>query len=196
MRRKPRLGTIFIGFGIFISLTLVFAFPLRTIFMRSIVTPLIDSILVLRWYVHRLPQLMLWIILIIAGSIIAMRFLTRAFPFPKRRKTQRYSFSKPDARSDLQQLCTLIDRSSHHTFARRRIASELAPLCIRLIAHRERLQLGEASKRFKSFQWCDDEAVKTFFDFRQPYHSIKKGKAFRARLDHVVSFLERYYQGV
>lgn len=195
---KARRKLFLIGFGCSVSvgLALVFAFPMRDAFMRLVVTPLIESFMILRWYVHRLSQLMLWVVFVIGASIIVIRSLTRAFPFPKRSPKQKYHFFQPDATNDLKRLSLIISHAHHRSFARRKIASELVPLCTRIIAHRERLKLQQARERFESFQWCDDEAVQDFFDYRRQYHGLGKARDFQARLGDVISFLERYYQGV
>ena len=76
------------------------------------------------------------------------------------------------------------------------MASELVSLCVRLIAQRERLPIHEARDRFESFEWCDEDGVRAFFNFRRQYYGVGRGRAFNARLRDVVSFLERYHQGV
>ncbi len=197
MRRKPVLMILALSLIIIASISFLFAFPLRAVFMSLVVTPLIHSFLVLRWYLHRLSQLVLWIIFVIAGAVVVLYALTRAFPPPKRRvRGRKYIFLSTATTSDLRRLTETIERAHRHPFSRRNIASKLVPLCVRLIAQRERIPLREARNRFESFKWCDDDAVRAFFNFRRQYHGVGRGRAFETRLRDVVSFLERYHQGV
>ena len=196
MSRKLALGLIVLSFALLIGLAAMFAFPLRGAFMSVIVTPLIESFHVLRWYIHRISQLLLWSVLIIAGAILTLRMLTRTFPFPKAEKRRRYVLVRSETANDVKDLTTTISRAHRHPFARRRMASSLVPLSVRLIAQRERLSLREARERFESFQWCDDDAIPAYFNFRRQYYGVGRGKVFDERVHDIVAFLERYHQGV
>ena len=195
MKKTLTLALALAAATILISLTFLFAHPLREIFMKAVATPLVESFLIVRWYVHRLPQLMLWALFTIIGSFIAIRCLLKAFPLPaRRRKTVCYCSGSGEL-SDLRRISDIIAHTHRRPFARRRIASELVPLCTRLIAHRERIKLEQARERFESFDWCTNETAKEFFEFRHNYHGINRSKVFQARLSEIVSLLESYYQG-
>ena len=194
MSRKAALILLGLSLLLLIGITLVFAFPLRPLFTRLVVKPLIESFLVLRWYVHRLPQLLLWIVFVIIGALVPLHMLTRDHFSKKRAKKRKYILIRSEG-SELHRLTETIIRAYHRPFARRRVASKLVPLCVRLIAQRESLPLKEARERFESFQWCDNGAVKEFFNFRRQYYGLGKGRAFASRLHEVVSFLEEYHQG-
>ena len=194
MSRKAALTLLGLSLLLLIGITIAFAFPLRPLFIRLVVNPLIESFLVLRWYVHRLSQLLLWIVFVIIGALFPLHMLTRGYFSKKREKKQKYIVIRSEG-SELRQLAETISRTHHRPFARRRVASKLVPLCVRLIAQHEGLPLKEARERFESFQWCDNEAVKEFFTFRRQYYGFGKGRAFTARLHEVVSFLEEYHQG-
>ncbi len=195
MSRKLALSLLALSFALVILLAVLFAFPLRHVFMNSVVTPLITSFLVFRWYLHRISQLVLWVGLVLAGGILMLWILFRTFPLPRSEKRRKY-VAVPAGETDLRRLAAMISRARRHPFARRRIASELVPLTVRLIAQRERISLPEARDRFESFAWCDDEAVPAFFDFRRRYYGAGLGKAFEKRLHEITAFLERYHQGV
>jgi len=196
MSRRLALSLVIVSSVTLIGLAAVFAFPLRGVFISAVVAPLVQSYQVLRWYIHRLPQLALWIAFVIAGAIILLRFLVRTFPPPKTEKKGRYVLVSSRRTSELKRLTTLIGRAQRHPFARRRMASDLVSLSVRLIAQRERLPLREARKRFESFEWCDDDSVPAFFNFRRQYYGVGRGKVFDKRLHEVVAFLEHYHQGV
>lgn len=196
MSRKLALSLIILSFALLISLAAVFAFPLRGAFMSVIVTPLIESFQVLRWYVHRISQVILWSVLVIVGGVLTLRMLTRTFPLPTTEKRRRYVLVMSDTASDLRHLTMTINRTRRHPFARRRMASNLVSLSVQLIAQRERLPLREARERFESFAWCDDDAVPDYFNFRRQYYGVGKGKVFDEKLHATVAFLERYHQGV
>jgi hypothetical protein len=195
MNDKLKLFLILTGCIIFVATTLLFAFPLRDQFLKLVVTPIIESFMVLRWYIHRLPQLFLWITFVIIGAIVVIGLLRKSFPLPKRTSKPQYQSSTCDAISDLKRLSLLIAHTYYRPFSRRKIAAELVPLCVRLIAHRERLKLQQARERFESFQWCDNESVRSFFDYRHQYSTLGKGKNFKNQLNDVIASLEQYYQG-
>ena len=195
MSRKLALSLIATSFVVLLGIAFSLAFPLRPLFMKFVVAPLIESFLVLRWYVHRLSQFMLWIAFVTVGALVVVYILTRDNPRRKHEKRRRYILVKSDTASDLRRLTATINRAHHRPFARRRVASELVSLCVRLIAQQERLSLAEARERFESFQWCDDNAVEKFFNFRRQYYGVGLGKAFDRRLRETVAFLERYHQG-
>ncbi len=196
MSRRLALSLVVLSFVMLIGLAALFAFPLRDAFMSAVVAPLIESFHVLRWYIHRISQLVLWAVFVIAGGILTLLILTRAFPPPKRRKKGRYILVSSGTTSELKRLTTMINRAYRHPFARRRMASDLVSLSVQLIAQRERLPLKEARERFESFQWCDDDAIPAYFNFRRQYHGVGRGKVFDERLHDIVAFLERYHQGV
>lgn len=195
MSRRLALSLLALSLALIVLLAVLFAFPLRHAFMNGVVTPLIRSFLVLRWYLHRISQLVLWAALVLAGGMLMLRVLLHTFPL-QRPKKERYTFVTRQTQSDLKHLTTMIGRARRHPFARRRIASELVPLAVRLIAQRERLSLPEARDRFESFTWCDDDAVPAFFNFRWQYYGVGRGKSFDKKLHATVAFLERYHQGV
>ncbi|MEA3238351.1 MAG: hypothetical protein U9Q94_00985 [Candidatus Bipolaricaulota bacterium] len=196
MSHKLALGLIVLSFALLIGLAVMFAFPLRGAFVAALVTPLIESFRVLRWYIHRISQLVLWSVLVIAGAILTLRMLTRTFPLPRASKQRRYVLVRSETASELKRLTTMINRARRHPFARRRMASSLVPLSVHLIAQRERLPLREARERFESFSWCDDDAIPAYFNFRRQYYGVGKGRVFDERQHDIVAFLERYHQGV
>ncbi|HDL85189.1 MAG TPA: hypothetical protein ENH11_02495 [Candidatus Acetothermia bacterium] len=196
MSRKLALFLIILSFALIVFLALLFAFPLRHVFINGIVTPLIESFLVLRWYLHRISQPVLWGVLVMAGAIVMLRILLRTFPLPRFKEKERYIIVRSHRQSNLRRMITTIERAHRHPFARRKMASELVSLSVRLIAQRERLSLKEARDTFESFTWCDNDAIRAYFNFRRQYYGVGRGKAFDRRLHEIVAFLERYHQGV
>ena len=196
MSRKLALSILVLILAAIVLLAILFAFPLRHAFVSAVVTPLIRDALILRWYLHRISQSVLWIALVLAGSLLMLRVLLQTFPRPETSKKNRYRIVKTQEESDLKELTETISRARRHPFARRRVASRLVSLSVRLIAQRERLSLKEARERFEAFSWCDDDAVSAFFNFRWQYYGVGLGKAFDRRLHKTVEFLERYHQGV
>jgi len=196
MNRKLALSIVILSFALLIGLAAMFAFPLRGAFMSIVVTPLIESFQVLRWYLHRISQVILWSIIVIVGGVLTLRMFARTFPLPKSEKRRKYVLVMSDTASELRRLTMTINRTRRHPFARRRMASNLVSLSVRLIAQRESLPLREARERFESFNWCDDDAVPDYFNFRRQYYGVGKSKLFNERLRATIAFLERYHQGV
>ena len=193
MSRRLALFLMALSFVLLIAIAYAFSFPLRPLFTRLVVTPLIEAFLVLRWYVHRLSQVILWGAFVLAGAAIVLLVLVHRY-LPERKKKQRYILIRSEG-SELWRLTTAISHAHHRPFARRRVAGELVSLCVRLIAQHERLSLKEARERFESFQWCNDDEIREFFNFRRQYYGVGQGRVFEAKLRNLVSFLERYHQG-
>ncbi|MEA1871271.1 MAG: hypothetical protein U9N00_03665 [Candidatus Bipolaricaulota bacterium] len=185
---------IIIGAVLMIVVTLLFLFPLRDFVRVGLVEPLITAYYIARWYLHRLPQLLLWAGLVLGASYFLFRAYHQAFPLAKQRVAMR-RITTPLG-SDLQWLQQVIARARKRAFSRRLIASNLVHTAVRLIARREGLSLDEARERFETFEWCDDLVVKEFFRYRRTHYGWRRGVYFSDKLQRTISFLERYQQGV
>jgi hypothetical protein len=192
MRAKRGLFII-VGAVLMVAITLLFLFPLRDFVRVGLVEPLITAYYIARWYLHRLPQLLLWVGLVLGASYFLFRAYFQAFPTAKQRVAMR---RVTPLGSDLNRLRQMILRARKHSFSRRQIASELVRTTVRLIARREGLSLDEARERFETFEWCDTYVVRDFFRYRQLHYGWRPGVDFSDKLQRTISFLERYQQGV
>ena len=191
--RAKRVLFIIVGAVLMVAITLLFLFPLRDFVRVGLVEPLITAYYIARWYLHRLPQLLLWAGLVLGASYFLFRTYFQAFPIAKQRVAMR-RFTPLG--SDLDRLRQMILRARKHSFSRRQIASELVRTTVRLIARREGLSLDEARERFETFEWCDTYVVRDFFRYRQLHYGWRPGVDFSDKLQRTISFLERYQQGV
>ncbi len=191
--RAKRALFITVGVVLMVAITLLFLFPLRDFVRVGLVEPLITAYYIARWYLHRLPQLLLWAGLVLGATYFLFRAYFRAFPTAKQRVAMR-RFAPLG--SDLDRLRQMILRARKHSFSRRQIASELVRTTVRLIARREGLSLDEARERFETFEWCDAYVVRDFFRYRRLHYGWRPGVDFSDKLQRTISFLERYQQGV
>jgi len=191
--RTKRALFIIVGVVLMVAITLLFLFPLRNFVRVALVEPLITAYYIARWYLHRLPQLLLWAGLVLGTSYLLFRAYYRAFPPAKQRVAMRRIALLG---SNLDWLRQTIARARKHSFSRRQIASDLVRTAVRLIARREGLSLDEARDRFETFEWCDDCVVRDFFGYRRLHYGWRRGVDFSDKLQRTISFLERYQQGV
>ncbi len=191
--RAKRALFITVGVLLMVTITLLFIFPLRDFVRVGLVEPLITAYYIARWYLHRLPQLLLWAGLVLGASYFLFRTYFRAFPSAKERVAMRRI---TPLGSDLDLLRRAIARTRKHSFSRRQIASDLVRTTVRLIARREGLSLDEARERFETFEWCNAHVVRDFFRYRRLHYGWKRGVDFSDKLQRTISFLEDYQQGV
>ncbi len=191
--RAKRALFITVGVVLMVAITLLFLFPLRNFVRVGLVEPLITAYYIARWYLHRLPQLLLWVGLVLGATYFLFRAYFRTFPTAKQHVAMR-RFTPLG--SDLDRLRQMILRARKHSFSRRQIASELVRTTVRLIARREGLSLDEARERFETFEWCDAYVVRDFFRYRRLHYGWRPGVDFSDKLQRTISFLERYQQGV
>jgi len=190
--RAKRVLFIIVGTVLMVAITLLFLFPLRDFVRVGLVEPLITAYYIARWYLRRLPQLLLWAGLVLGATYFLFRAYYRTFPPAKQRVAMRRI---TPLGSDLDRLRQTIARARKHSFSRRQIASNLVHTTVRLIARREGLSLDEARERFETFEWCDDYVVRDFFGYRRLHYGWRPGVNFSDKLQRTISFLERYQQG-
>jgi len=173
--------------------SLLFVFPLREVFRAGLLEPAIEAWHLVRWYVLRLPQAALWIVLVLAGAVLLVRALVKGLG--RRAKPEPVEPPPPRPPTEFERLSALIARSRRGALSRRRLAGELVAPCVRLIARREGLSVAEARLRFERFAWCDEPAVAGFFAYRRRYRGLGWRGDFEEKLEKTVSFLERYQEG-
>jgi hypothetical protein len=188
-----RTGLVLAGVALVAGFSLLFVFPLREVFRTGLLQPLIETWHVIRWYVLRLPQIVLWIGLLIVAVVFLVRSLVKGLGAGP--ASEEVEPPAPRSPTEFERLSWLIARARHRPFSRRRLAGELVAPCVRLVAGRERLPLAEARARFEGFGWCDEPAVARFFAYRKHYRGLSRRADFEENLEKTVSFLERYQEG-
>ncbi len=186
-------GLLLVGLALTVGLSLLFVFPLREVFRTALLEPLIEGWHLARWYILRLPQVVLWTGFVLAAVAFLVWALLRGVGEPPSPNLPEPT--SPRLPTEFERLSSLIARSRRGPFSRRRLAGELVGLCVRLIAGRDGLPLAAARARFEGFAWCDEPAVAAFFAYRRHYRGLGRRADFEEKLAKTVSFLERYQEG-
>jgi hypothetical protein len=128
-----------------IPLSLLVAYLLMEVVRRYLLEPMIFAFRIERLIYEALPQALWWGLFIAVLVIIALRSM-RLQPVSFTRKPP-----KPEQRpSRAQAWRRLVAGTSRGTYNRWLLAREIADLTVRVIAHQERISVGQARNRLKS----------------------------------------------
>lgn len=176
-----------------IGFSVLFATVLRGGFRATVLVPLLQGFYLVRFYVARLPQKLVWVVLLLSVGVLLVRVAFRALgPPPKQAPERRPPGTTVD---ELERLAAVIDRARHRPFYREWVINELGGITARMIARQERISPAEARARLKAGTWSDDPVVQSFFRADTKRRRARRTIRFEDQLQHTVSFLERYSQG-
>ena len=177
------------GFSVF------FATVLRGGFRAAILTPLLQGFYLVRFYVLRLPQQLLWVVPLLVVGVFLVRVAFRALgPRP------RHTHLQPPTRvvvDELERLAATINHAQHSSFNQKRVVNELSKITARLIARHEQIRINDAQRCLGAGTWGDDPVVQAFFrtDKKKRRRRARRTDRFNEQLQHTVHILERYSQG-
>lgn len=174
--------------------SVLFATILRGGFRAAILAPLLQGFYLVRFYVLRLPQQLLWVVPLLLVGALLVRVAFRALgPQPRR------TYQQPSTRvvvDELERLATTINYAQYRSFHRERVVNELSKITARLIARQEQIGVDEAQSRLEAGTWGDDPVVRAFFRTdKKKWRRAHRMARFDEQLRHTVHILERYSQG-
>jgi len=174
--------------------SVLFATVLRGGFRAAILAPLLQAYYLVRFYVVRLPQRLVWVVPLLSVGALLVRVAFRALGPPPKKASRRRPTNVPV--DELEQLATAIDRAGYRPFCRKRVTNELAGITARMIARQERIPLAEARANLEAEKWGGDPIVQAFFRTdKKKRRRARRTVRFEEQLRRTVSFLERYSQG-
>ncbi len=174
--------------------SVLFATVLRGGFRAAILAPLLQAFYLVRFYVVRLPQQLVWVAALLFVGALLVRVAFRALgPPPKKASRQRSADAAVD---ELERLAVVIDRAEYRPFYRELMTNILAAITARMIARQERIPLAEARANLAAGKWGDDPVVQAFFRTdKKKLRRSRRTVRFEEQLRRTVSSLERYSQG-
>jgi len=182
-------GVLSLGVGLTAAFSPAFREELRLL----IVVPFLQAYYVVRFYLDRLPQLLLWLVPLCVLAVLTVRAVLRPVHVPRRRRRW---IDPPWREGELLVLGRRIHTARISRFGRMRVSRRAAGIAMRLIASHRGASLEEARASLRRKDWCDDKAVASFLQPHAHSGRLGEGKDFQRRLDRVVSYLEQYHQEV
>jgi hypothetical protein len=114
------------------------------------VVPLLQGFYIIRHYIDRLPQLIVWIAPLLFFVVLLIRAVVGT---PSLRRQRAYpQHDRPD-KGELARLARQIHHARVSRFARVHVCRRLSEIAIRLIARRTGVPLGQARAMLRTGQW-------------------------------------------
>ena len=185
MRLKTRAVPIVIAAVAFVVVAVAMAASgaLREQVRTLFVVPIVQGFYIIRRYVDRLPQLVVWIVPLLLVVVLPARAM---FGRPSQSEHRRRPHHDQPEKGDLARLARQIHRSRLSRFARVHIARRLFEVAIRLMARRTGVSLDEARSTLRAGSWEACEGVGSFLVPQRHYGRTQAD--FLARLERALSF--------
>jgi hypothetical protein len=174
--------------------SVLFVTFLRGGFRDAILVPLFQGFNIIRFYVLRLPQQLLWAVPLLLVGALLVRVTFRALGPPAKRPARKRPGDRPV--NELEQMAAVINTARYRPFYRKKVADELEKIATRMIARQESCPLDDARVCLKAGEWGDDPIVQAFFRTDKKKRRLaRRTNHFNDQLRHTVQILERYSQG-
>jgi len=174
--------------------SVLFATLLRGGFRNAILVPLFQGFYIIRFYVVRLPQQLLWAVpLLLVGALLLSVTFRALGPPAKSTARQRPVDRTVD---ELERTAAAINAARYRPFYCKRVTHALEEIAVRMIARQERCPLSDARARLEGGKWGDDPIAQAFFHTDKKKRRLARRRIhFNGQLRHTVHILERYGQG-
>jgi hypothetical protein len=163
---------------------------------QTIVEPLADTLLVIRYAISQLPEYLVWVVLLLLSASLIARAWRQPHKsverIPHRRRLLRRRRPRVSPSIDL---AVAVARAPKSRVMRSRVRRDLLELAVRLVARNESIPLADARRRIRDEEdWTDDRLVRAFLGDRGRYTGTRRDIA--RDIEYTVRFLESYDQEV
>jgi len=183
---------LIIFFAIVLSASI--AYPLRNMIYELVIIPLAYLWWLMGLIYHLVPQIVLWIVLVILTLFVAIKELLLQNPLQmKARETRRVP------RSPVEDLSSLIQKQGRGIYYRWLIANRLGKVARELLAQREGQGISNRFTRLTGRDWNPPHEVDaylesglngSFADYPRSYLSRRKATPLDPHPQRVVEYLE------
>ena len=174
------------------GLSALFFLTLRGFLRESLLEPILQRWFVIRWYVGRISQALLWNVLTLGGGILLLRAVLRRRSRGPLREGRPPSLDDPT--DELDRLTRTIRLAQRRRLYRALLKRDLAGIAIRLVGRREGLSPNEAHARLLDVRLHGKLGVAAFFADQNLEQMGFLDTSFTRNLDETLSFLEGYFK--
>jgi hypothetical protein len=159
--------------------------------LQPLLVALIRPLVILFWFIDVLPEVVVWVVVVILGAVLAMwdrGSLTSRRP---QREGEKAPVSSTENKG-VDSISNLIQRAQVSSVARNIVGWQLAGVAVTLLCRRRCISPREAWQLMYREKWPMDQRV---YGVLFPQQTLYPANEYLQNLGYAVSFLEHYDRG-